>query len=126
MPALRIVGGWRREGFSCGNHVPEVAETLKTFIEQGVSPGEVRGITQKEYEALYGIACELCDAGDFQSALPIALQLVFHHGRDPRFSFLAGTCLQRLGVHANASQLFAHALLLDDAQAAAMYRLVNA
>ena len=104
-------------------HWNEDVDALKALTKRGMTPGEARGITQEEYEALYGIACDLRDGEDLPGALVIALHLVYNSGRDSRFSFLAGTCLQQLGVHPNASQLFAHAILLDDTHVAAIYRL---
>jgi tetratricopeptide (TPR) repeat protein len=102
--------------------LPASLEEAQSALEKGKSLGEVRGITDEEYRALYGIACRLCDDGDFQRALPLALQLVTHHGANAHYSFLAGTCLQRVGCPKSAAQMFVHSMLVGGDNAAACYR----
>jgi tetratricopeptide (TPR) repeat protein len=110
--------------------VSELREELSRLPEQLESPGQPMssGITSREFRgfthvSLYKLARALCDAGDFESALLIALHLVANHGRDARHAFLAGSCLQRIGIHAEAGNMFTLALTLDDGDAASMYRL---
>ncbi|GAA4344416.1 hypothetical protein GCM10023165_27540 [Variovorax defluvii] len=39
---------------------------------------------------------QLCEQGDFRSALPLSLQLFVQDHREPSAAFLLGSCLQRL------------------------------
>ena len=103
--------------------VPEQVRVLLELARNGLSPGGIHGVTDAEYRVLYSIAQELCEAGDFAGALPLTLQLVVNKGDDARFAFLAGTCLQRLGIHDQAVSMFALALTLDVSHVAALYRL---
>ncbi len=98
------------------------AGVLLQLASQGTSPGEARGLTSAHYHALYTVARQLCDAGRFEDALPICRQLALHCPADARYAFLAGTCLQRTGVHDQAVCMFALALLADANHAAAMFR----
>lgn len=100
-----------------------VLEQCREQLEQGYMLGELRGITESEYEALYKIARELCDQGDFHHALPVALQLTLHKPVDARFAFMAGACLQRLEQTEPAALMYALALDADPEHAAAAYRL---
>jgi predicted Zn-dependent protease len=76
-----------------------------------------------ELETLYDAACASCDAGDFSAALPLALQLVLQAPDRAEFTFLGGTCLQRLRVHGPAATLFGMAALGPRASPVAAYRL---
>jgi predicted Zn-dependent protease len=79
--------------------------------------------TAGQLEDVYSTACRLCDAGNFRFAAPLALHLVTYQPTDPRFSFLAGTCLQRLGIYSNAAQMFCFTLVNCGEDAATVYRL---
>lgn len=79
--------------------------------------------TREQLDDVYATACRLCDAGSFQLAAPLALHLTASRPTEPRFSFIAGTCLQRLAIHPNAAQMFCLCLLHGGCSAAALYRL---
>lgn len=104
-------------------NVQQTLEQCREQIEQGYTLGELRGITNEGYAALYKIAHDLCDQGDFHHALPVALQLTLHNPTDSRYAFIAGSCLQRLGHLEPAALMYALALDADAAHAAASYRL---
>jgi predicted Zn-dependent protease len=76
-----------------------------------------------ELETLYETACASCDAGDFSEALPVALQLVLQAPDRTAFTFLGGTCLQRLGMHGPAATLFGMSAMGPRASPVAAYRL---
>lgn len=59
---------------------------------------------------LHLAAIQLCDEGRWRLAAPIALQLAMHMPEEPRFMFVAATCLQQLGEPHVAAALFAHSL----------------
>jgi predicted Zn-dependent protease len=110
---------------ACGRHLRNadlraVQQALHTPNAQ--SPSEA---TLAQLEAVYDTACRLCDQGNFRFAAALALHLVSYQPTDPRFSFVAGTCMQRLGVHVNAAQFFCHALMTGGDDAATFYRLAE-
>ncbi len=96
---------------------------VRSALEQGITPGVLRGITPQEYAALYTMAHKLCDEGDFQNALVIGLQLVFHAPGNAKYAFLTGSCLHRTEQTEAAAAMYALALEIDDQHAAAAYRL---
>jgi tetratricopeptide (TPR) repeat protein len=104
-------------------NIQQTLEQCREQLEQGHTLGELRGITDEGYAALYKIAYDLCDQGDFHHALPVALQLTLHKPTDSRYPFMAGSCLQRLGHVENAALMYALALDVDPEHVAAAYRL---
>lgn len=100
-------------------------DSLQSLAASGQTLAEIRGITSDELDALYDVAHELCDEGSFHHALPIALQLVLHAPRNPRYSFMAASCLQRQNQPEHAVLLFTQTLLLQQENAAAAYRLAE-
>jgi tetratricopeptide (TPR) repeat protein len=79
--------------------------------------------TPEQLEGVFETVCRLCDEGNFSFAAPVALHLVATWPTDSRFSFVAGTCLQRLGLYSNAAQLFAFTLVVGNTSPATLYRL---
>jgi len=106
-------------------NVQQTLEQCQEQLKQGYTLGELRGITASGYEALYKIAHDLCDQGDFHHALPVALQLALHNAKDSRYPFIAGACLQRLGHIEPAILMYALALDTDPEHAATCYRLAE-
>lgn len=103
--------------------LPAELERHREALESGETLGSLRGITDEEHDALYQVACKLCDDGQFSHALPVALQLVAHQPRASRFAFLCAACLQRTGKEPEAALFYAICLELDSVHAAAAYRL---
>ncbi|MDO9436878.1 tetratricopeptide repeat protein [Hydrogenophaga sp.] len=101
----------------------EALEPVKEVPPESVSLGQLRGLTAADYLTVYDAAEELCDQGRFQEAMPLALYLAGHEPRYTPFTFLAGSCLQRLGKYAAAAELYA--LSLDDGpnDGIAMFRI---
>lgn len=106
-------------------HIEQIIEESREYLDQGHTLGELRGITDEGYAALYKIAYELCDQGEFQNALPVALQLTLHQPTDSRYSFITGACLQRLKQFDSAALMYALSLDVDPEHAAAAYRLAE-
>jgi len=114
------------EQLSDGLHnIQQTLEQCREQLEQGYTLGELRGITDKGYAALYKIAHNLCDQGDFQHALPVAMQLTLHNPTDSRYAFMAGSCLQRLTHFEPAAVMYALAIDANPDHAAASYRLAE-
>lgn len=103
--------------------LPAELERHREALENGATLGSLRGIPDEQHQALYQVACKLCDEDQFQHALPLALQLVAHQPHDSRFAFLCASCLQRTGMEPDAALLYAICLERDSAHAAAAYRL---
>ena len=103
--------------------LPAELERHREGLEKGATLGSLRGIHDQEHQALYQVACKLCNEDQFKHALPLALQLVAHQPRDSRFAFLCGSCLQRTGKEPDAALFYAICLELDSGHAAAAYRL---
>jgi predicted Zn-dependent protease len=110
---------------ACGQHLRQLDphELRKVFQSQGSS--HLTDPTPSQLEAVYDTTCQLCDEGNFRFAAALALHLVTHKPSDPRFGFIAGTCMQRLGFHANAGQLFCCSLVAGGDHPAAFYRLAE-
>jgi len=89
----------------------------------GQSLADQRGDDPKSLEQHFEAVAALCDKDDFKAALPGARELVLLDLQNPHYSFLLGTCLQRLGrpQDAMASYLTASTLGL----AAAVFRLAE-
>jgi predicted Zn-dependent protease len=103
--------------------LPDELDWLQSLAASGRTLAEVRGISPDELDALYDVGYQLCNEGSFHHALPIALQLVLHAPLEPRYSFMAGSCLQRQNQPEQAVLLFGQTLLLRPEDAAAAYRL---
>ncbi len=103
--------------------LPDELDWLPSLSASGRTLAEVRGVSPAELDALYGVGYGLCEEGSFHHALPIALQLVLHAPLDPRYSFMAASCLQRQNQPEHAVLLFAQTLLLQPDDAAAAFRL---
>ena len=106
-------------------NIQQTLEQCREQLEQGYTLGELRGITDEGYTALYKIAHELCDQGDFHHALPVALQLTLHKPTDSRFPFMAASCFQRLGHREPGAVMYALTLDANPEHAAASYRLAE-
>jgi tetratricopeptide (TPR) repeat protein len=87
------------------------------------SAGEGSETTPEQAEAVYQTACRLCDEGNFRFATALALHLVAFNSGDPRFNFMAGTCMQRLGLPGDAGRFFCMTLIHGGDNPAALYRL---
>ena len=119
-PEVAGIVGQLAEGLQ---NLQETLEQCREQLEQGTTLGELRGITDDEYDALYRIARDLCDKGDFHHALPVALQLALHNPANYRYPFIAGACLQRLGHAPQAALMYALACDVNPDDAASAYRL---
>lgn len=103
--------------------MPMLAGQYSAQLAQGSSLVECAGLDDRDLETRYDAAYSLCEQGDFLLALPLALHCCSARADDPRHAFLAGSCLQRLGIFDYAAMMFRHALQINDAHMAAAYRL---
>jgi tetratricopeptide (TPR) repeat protein len=109
---------------SCGSFVGDGhSRELAHAFEAPRNPGEVVEPTVDQLEAVYATACKLCDEENFQFAAALALHLFTYKPSEPRFGFLAGTCMQRLGLNASAVKFFCFALVSGGDHPAALFRL---
>ena len=59
---------------------------------------------------------ELCKAGKFQEAIPVAMQYFMQDANDPRAAFLLATCLQRMGHDALALPVLGYSAMLEGSE----------
>jgi hypothetical protein len=79
--------------------------------------------TPAQLEAVYDTARRLCNEDNFRFAAALALHLTTYKPGEPRFTFLAGTCMQRLGMPSTAARFFCFALVNGGDHPAALFRL---
>ena len=95
-------------------------------LERAFAPPEGGSCSQptaEQLEAVYDTACRLCDEENFHFASALALHLAPYRPTEPRFSFLAGTCLQRQGMPSSAARFFCSALVCGGDHSASLFRL---
>lgn len=103
--------------------VPQQIETRQASLAKNQTLGECLQITPGQIAQSRQLAGDLCDLGNFLLALPLAMYCACYASDHAEHSFLAGTCLQRLGQPASAAHFYRVALQLDEADAASAYRL---
>lgn len=92
-------------------------------LARGLTLAESRNIPSEQLDALYASAWALCEEGQFDKALPVALLLAAHAQTEARHLFLGATCFQRTDQPAQAAQMYVQCLLLDAQHYAALFRL---
>jgi tetratricopeptide (TPR) repeat protein len=105
--------------------VPQHLERWQASLAQNQTLAACLQIDPKPIAQSRQLATRLCDDGDFLLALPLAMYCATYASDNPEHSFLAGTCLQRLGQPASAAHFYRVALQLDEADAASAYRLAE-
>ena len=103
--------------------VPQQIETRQASLAKNQTLGECVQIAPEQIAQSRQLAGDLCDLGNFLLALPLAMYCACYASDHAEYSFLAGTCLQRLGQPASAAHVYRVALQLDEADAASAYRL---
>lgn len=109
---------------ACNEHLnnAEADEIARAFAPPagGSHVGEP---TTQQLDAVYDTACRLCDEENYRFASALALHLVTYKPGEPRFSFLAGTCMQRQGMPSSAARFFCAALVSGGDHSASLFRL---
>ncbi len=103
--------------------VPQQIETRQASLAKNQTLAECLQIAPEQIAQCRQLAGDLCDLGNFLLALPLAMYCACYASDHAEHSFLAGTCLQRLGQPASAAHFYRVALQLDEADAASAYRL---
>jgi len=109
---------------ACNTHLrnSDVSELRRAF--EPPLPGDANGQpSPDQLEIVYQTACRLCDEGNFRFATALALHLATYCPKEPRFNLIAGTCMQHLGAHANASKFYCFALINGGDNPAVLFRL---
>jgi tetratricopeptide (TPR) repeat protein len=104
-------------------NLPDYALKFKSALEQDQTLAACLNISNAELENTCEHAWTLFQNGDFLSALPLALYCSTFRTTEPRYAFIAASCLQRLSAPAGAAQLYRTVLQLDETHIAAAYRL---
>ena len=111
---------------ACGRHLRELDANAALKAFESPDPGShLTDPTPGQLEAVYDTACRLCDEGNFRFASVLTLHLVSYKPSDARFAFIAGTCMQRVGLHAHAARLYCCALVTGGDDPATLYRLAE-
>eukprot|EP01036_Dinobryon_divergens_P011385 gene11385-15318_t len=97
--------------------------SAQAMLEHGVTLADLRGISGDELDALYQIAHADYTAGQYLSALAVALQLVQHSPIEARYQFLYALCLQQVGQPKSALNHYAVAWALDRTNAALTFHM---
>jgi len=97
--------------------------SAQAMLEHGVTLADLRGISGDELDALYQIAHADYTAGQYLSALAVALQLVQHSPIEARYEFLYALCLQQVGQLKSALNHYAVAWALDRTNAALTFHM---
>lgn len=97
--------------------------SAQAMLEHGVTLADLRGISGDELDALYQIAHADYTAGQYLSALAVALQLVQHSPIEARYQFLYALCLQQVGQLKSALNHYAVAWALDRTNAALTFHM---
>ena len=92
-----------------------LSSTSPVALQLGVTPAVAMKFTVTQCSEWYEMARALCDAGEFQKALPICAHLSALDLLHPGYAFLAGTCFQRTGKHEEAMLMFQSSVLLHNA-----------
>jgi len=103
--------------------LPEYLATFKSQIEQNQTLAFCLAISTTELENTYEQSWTLFRQRDFLSALPLALYCSTFQSTEPRYAFVAASCLHRLQRPDEAAKLYKVVLQLDETHIAAAYRL---
>ena len=109
---------------ACNTHLrnSDVGELRRAFEPPQAGDGNGEP-TAEQLEVVYETACRLCDEDNFRFATALALHLATYCPKEPRFSLLAGSCMQQLGAYANASKFYCFALINGGDNPAVLFRL---
>ncbi len=103
--------------------MPTLASSHGSQLAAGVTLADCTGLVGPDLDKRYLAAFALCEQGEFLLALPLALHCCSARADHADSAFLAGSCLQRLGIIDYAAMLFRHVLQIDEYHMAAAYRL---
>ncbi len=103
--------------------MPTLATTHGAQLAAGITLADSAKIPPSNLEDRYVVAFSLCEQGEFLLALPLALHCCSARADYADDAFLAGSCLQRLGIIDYAAMLFRHVLQIDECHMPAAYRL---
>ncbi len=94
-----------------------LSETLSRLVHRAQQPEQSAAAATHApafpTTQLQEAAEELCKAGKFREAIPVAMQYFMQDANDPRAAFLLATCLQRMGHDALALPVLGHSVTLE-------------
>jgi tetratricopeptide (TPR) repeat protein len=103
--------------------LPDYLSKFKSQIEQSQTLADCLAISATELENAYEQSWVLFRQREFLSALPLALYCSTFQSTEPRYAFVAASCLHRLRLPEEAAKLYKTVLQLDETYIAAAYRL---
>lgn len=91
---------------------------FSAHLMQGGTVGDLRGISDREYEAVYALARQFYDQRQYRQAFKVFSVLVINNSMEPRFLMGLGACGQMLGRYQDAltQYMTAAAVMMDDPQ----------
>jgi type III secretion system low calcium response chaperone LcrH/SycD len=91
----------------------QLIEQVSAHLAQGGTLGDLRGLTEAEYEAAYYVGSTLYERGQFEEAGQVFAFLVMNNPYDRRFSQALGSALQMRQQYAEAIGYYMAATLMD-------------
>lgn len=94
-----------------------LSETLRALVHRAQRPEQeaAAALHTQAFSTtqLQEAAEELCNAGKFREAIPVAIQYFMQAAKDPRAAFLLATCLQRTGHDALALPILGYSTMME-------------
>jgi len=103
--------------------LPGYLSEFKSQLEQNQTLSSCLAIPTTALENAYEQSWALFRQREFLSALPLALYCSTFQSTEPRYAFVAASCLHRLRLPEEAAKLYKTVLQLDETHIAAAYRL---
>lgn len=96
-----------------GATVEDFAEIMQNVMQNGKTIGELKGFNRQEMEAIYNVAYNTYNSGDYAKAHQIFQFLCQFYHIEKKYWMGLGSCRQMLKQYANAIDAYSYAMLLD-------------
>jgi tetratricopeptide (TPR) repeat protein len=103
--------------------LPDYLSEFNSQIKQNQTLAACLAISSTELENAHDQSWALFRQREFLSALPFALYCSTFQSTEPRYAFVAASCLHRLRLPEQAVKFYKTVLQLDETHIAAAYRL---
>lgn len=100
-----------------------LAEVARSILSGSAAARARKDVTPHEMAHWFLVAAQRCDDGDFDRAIPIALNLLVSDPFDFRYSFMLGSCFQRTGRPREAIPFFLLCAQVNKEAPASFFRL---
>ena len=96
-----------------GATVEDFAEIMENVMKNGKTLGELKGMTKDEMEAVYNVAYNTYNSGNYQKAHQIFQFLCQFYHIEKKYWMGLGSCRQMLKKYVDAIDAYSYAMLLD-------------